>query len=110
MNILAVPYGTDHKQRVRIGDTLRILVNRPDFDSWTGNVAIKTSLDAVATDDAALTAYSGPRVRNQSWDLYKDYDTSSLAAGEYLAVAELTHGSAKVEYVTKFDVVAQGRS
>lgn len=109
MNIIAVPYGSEHQQQVRIGDTLRILVKKPTGDTWTGNVAIKTSLSATATDDVALSAYSGGRVQNQNWDLYKDYSTSSLTAGEYLAVAELTSGSINVEYVTRFSVLEQGR-
>lgn len=114
MNIICVPYGTDHQQAVRLGDTLRILVAvPPDGSSWTGNAAIRTTLAASATDDVALAEYSGGKVAGRNWDLYVDYDTSSVpltASTRYVAAAEITSGSKKREFHTTFDVLPQGRT
>ena len=110
--IIATAYNSDHKSAVRLGDTLRVLVRAPsDGDTWTGTLTIRTSYSASATDDVALTDYTGEKVRGESWDLVKEYDTSTLAANtRYLAVAELTSGSKTVEYHTAFNVLPQGRS
>lgn len=112
MNIIAVPYGTDHQQMVRKGDTLRILVESPnDGTTWGGNVTLKTSFTASAAADTSLAEYQGGKVRNQNWDLYKDLDTSSLADDtKYLVLAEITSGSKQVELFTSVYVLPQGRS
>lgn len=111
--IIAVPYGDEYSQSVRLGDTLRVLVNQPqDGNTWTGNVTIRTSFTATATDDVALAEYSGEKVRNMDWDLFEDYDTSSIplvANTRYLAVAELTSGTKQVEEHTTFHVLPDGR-
>jgi hypothetical protein len=111
MNILAVPYANDHTQAVSLGSTLRILVKSPeDGNTWSGNVAIQTLRSAAATDDFALGSYTGGKFRGQSWDLVKDYDTSSLAANtKYLITAELTYGSKVVEYNTTVHILPDGR-
>lgn len=112
MNIICVPYGTDHQQAVRIGDTLRIFAQQPkDDNTWAGNVTFRTSISAAATDDVALAEYTGGKVRGQHWDLHKEYDTSSLTANtKYLVVAELTSGTKKVELWTTINTLPQGRS
>lgn len=112
--IIATAYNSDHKSAVRLGDTLRVLVRAPDDgNTWTGNLTIRTSYSASATDDVALADYTGAKVRGESWDLVKEYDTSTIplaANTRYLAVAELTSGSKTVEYHTAFNVLPQGRS
>lgn len=111
--IIAVPYGSDNQNAVRLGDTLRILVQAPnDGTTWTGNVTIRASYSAGVTDDVALAVYEGGKVQGLNWDLFKDYDTSSIplvANARYLAVAELTSGSKNIEYHTAFDVLPNGR-
>lgn len=111
--IIAVPYGTDNQQAVRLGDTLRILVNHPhDGNTWAGNVTIRTSFSAAATDDVALSEYEGEKVQGLNWDFSTNYDTASVPLLEntrYLAVAELTSGTKKVEKHTAFHVLPQGR-
>jgi len=111
MNILAISYANDHAQAVSKGSTLRILVKAPeDGNTWAGNIAIKTALSASATDDVALGTYSGGKFRGQSWDLVKDYDTTSLTANtKYLIIAELSSGSKVAEYVTTAHILPDGR-
>jgi len=111
MNILATSYANDHMQTVSKGGTLRILVKSPeDGNTWTGNVAIRALRSDSTVDDFALGAYSGGKFRGQSWDLIKDYDTSSLTANtKYLITAELTHGTKVVEYNTTAHVLPDGR-
>ena len=109
MNIICVPYGTEHQQAVKVGETLRVLVKTPnDGNTWTGTVAIKTALGAAATDTASLSAYTGEKVAGQSFDLSVDYDTSSvpLVAGtRCLAIAEIATGSRSLDLMTVFDVL-----
>ena len=113
MKVIAVPYNSAHKQAVRLGDTLRILAQAPnDGNAWAGNVTIRTTYAASATDDVAMSQYTGAKVAGEDWDLYVDYDTSTapLAANtRYLAIAEMTSGSKKVEEHTVFTVLSQGR-
>lgn len=112
--IIAIPYSSEHQSAVRLGDTLRLLVRDPDDgNTWAGNVTIRTSYSATATDDVALAEYTGEKVQGIDWDLYNDYDTSTIplvANTRYLAVAELTSGTKTVEYHTAFHVLPQGRS
>ena len=112
MNVIAVPYGTEHQQAVRKGDTLRVLVQSPkDGNAWGGNVTFKTSISVTATADVVLAEYTGGKVQGKNWDLYVDYDTSALTANtHYLAVAEVTSGTKKRELVTVFDVLPEGRT
>ena len=112
MNVIAVPYGTEHHQAVRKGDTLRVLVKSPkDGNTWGGNVTFKASFSATATADVAMAEYTGGKVRGEDWDLFVDYDTSALTANtHYLAIAEVTSGTKKREFVTVFDVLPEGRT
>ena len=113
MNILCVPYGSEHQQAVRVGDTLRILVSAPqDGNTWAGNVTIKETLSGSAVDDTALAEYTGEKVAGRQWSLSVDYDTSTIplvANTRYVAIAEVTSGTKKREFHTVFNVLPQGR-
>lgn len=109
--MIAVSYNNDYRKTVRKGDTLRLLVQKPDGETWTGNVTIRTSLDASPTADVILTVYDGERVQETSWDLVNLFDTSTLIENtDYLAVAELVNGIKKTEDMTKFTVLPEGRA
>lgn len=110
MNILAVPYGTNHKKAVNVGDTLRILVSVPkDGNTWTGTYSITTSKSAVATATGSLADYSGKKVQHRNWDLFVNHDASDLTANtHYLVIAQLTSGTNYKEEITTIDVLAEG--
>jgi len=110
MSSIIATYGNDYADSVRVGDTLRLMADTPnDGNTWTGTVAIKTSLSASATDSLTLASYTGYPVRGSNWDLAYDYDTSSLTGNtKYLACFQLTSGSKRIESVQSFTVLPQG--
>lgn len=112
MNILCVPYGSEHQQAVRVGDTLRILVSAPqDGNTWTGNVNLRVDYNTAPVDDVGLSSYVGARVAGKYWDLFKNYDTTNLAAStKYLVTAQISSAGNTVEYQTTVTMLPQGRT